>query len=186
MADKKAEKAKKEPKARGAGIAGLVVKVCSVLSIISVLVLFSVIFDLGRIGLREKLLGTEMVFIGLYLVGSLATLVLAPKPAASASFDSAVIHSLQEFQSKATSRFALMQSMIDSVSGNDHASLLEQNKTLKAQLDAIHQAERVKVDSEVEILRQRNEELEQQIRQWALMAVSKSVAGEPVASMKAA
>jgi hypothetical protein len=82
-----------------------------------------------------------------------------PQPqirAAEGPVDIAQIAALQEFQSKATSQILALQNRLDSFSGQDLESLKARNEELEAELDAIHQAERDKVDGEIEALRQRN------------------------------
>ena len=79
-----------------------------------------------------------------------------------------------------------MQNKLDSMSGQDVESLMARNQELQEQLDAYQQAEREKMDVEVDALRKRNEELEAQIKQWALDTITKSISGETPKAAKAA
>ena len=48
-------------------------------------------------------------------------------------------------------------------------------KALKAELEAIHEAERAKVEDEFQQLRERNLQLEQQIKEWAVKTVGSAI-----------
>ena len=184
--DKKAKV--KKAKSSG-GLTGLLSKAFAVLSILAGAALLAGLYDTMHLGLGEILHGFSIVPVSIYGVGAILAVLLNPKPAAVAAasgVDEVRLDALMEFQSKAASRFSALQSQIDSFSGQDQAALLEENKALKAELDAIRQAEREKVDGEMETLRLRNEELERQIRLWASEAVGKAVKGEEIEPMKAA
>lgn len=183
--DKKAKvKTAKSP----GGMMGLLSKVLAVLSILAGTVLLAGLYDTMHLGLGEMMYGYSIVPVSIYGLGAILAVFLNPKSSAvtAAAVDEVRLDALIEFQSKAAARFSALQSQIDSFSGQDQAALLEENKTLKAELDAIHQAEREKADGEMEALRLRNEELERQIRLWASEAVGKAVKGEEIQPMKAA
>lgn len=182
------DKAVKTKKAGGGGMMGKVSKLLATLAILSAAALLAGLYDVMHLGIGEMLHGFAIVPVSIYALGSIAAVFLNPKPSAvtAAAVDEARLEALVEFQSKAASRFSSLQNQIDSFSGQDQAALLEENKTLKAELEAIHQAERDKVDGEMEGLRLRNEELERQIRLWASEAVGKAVKGEEIQPMKAA
>lgn len=185
MAGQKSPKPKKEKKS--GGMPALISKVCSAVAAVLMTVFFAAVFDIGHIDLIHTIAGLAIGLVPLFAICALAAIFLAPKPAEGGNtVDPVLFDQLLEFQSKATSQIIALQDHVDSMAGNDAATLKERNKELQAELDAIHQAERDKVDSQLESLRQRNEELEAQIKQWALEAVGKSVKGEPVQPMKAA
>ena len=170
------------------GMMGMVSKALAVLATIIATLFFAAMFDVGHMGLLGKLAGMSIVMVPLFAVFSVAALFLTPKSGADAAAiaHTAQIADLLEFQSKATSQIVTLQGQIDSLSGQDNDALRARNKELQAQLDAINQAEREKVDGQIEALRQRNEELEAQIKAWALEAVGKTVRGEQPQPMKAA
>ncbi|PWW00037.1 hypothetical protein DFR52_103238 [Hoeflea marina] len=186
MAGDKKVKVKKA--GSGGGVMGLVSKSLAILSALAGTALLAGLYDTMHLGLGELLHGFSIVPVSIFGLGAILAVVLSPKPAAvtAAAADEARLDALVEFQSKAASRFSALQNQIDSFSGQDQAALLEENRALKAELDAIHQAEREKVGGEMEALRLRNEELERQIREWASQAVGKAVRGEEVPAMKAA
>jgi len=170
------------------GMMGMVSKALAVTATIIATLFFAAMFDVGHMGLLGTLAGMSIALVPLFAVLAIAAMFLAPKSDADAA---AIAHAAQiadliEFQSKATSQILTLQNQVDSLSGQDNAALKARNKELQDQLDAIHQAEREQVDSQIETLRQRNEELEAQIKAWALEAVGKSVKGEQPQPMKAA
>lgn len=168
------------------GMMGLVSKLLAVFAIILATVFFASMYDVGQMGLHHTIKGFAIGVVPVFAVLAITALFLSPKPATEGSVDIAQIAALQEFQSKATSQILALQNRLDSFSGQDLESLKARNEELEAELEAIHQAERDKVDGEIEALRQRNVELEEQIKKWAFEAVDKSVRGEDVEPMKAA
>ena len=170
------------------GMMGMVSKALAVIAMLLATVFFAAAFDVGHLGLQHMLAGASIALVPLFAVLAIAALFLTPKSGADAAAiaNSAKIAELVEFQSKATSQILTLQNKIDALSGQDNETLKARNKELQAALDAIHQAERDKVDSQIEALRLRNEELEAQIKSWAVEAVGKSIAGEKPQAMKAA
>lgn len=187
MAGDKADKKKKEKK-KGGGLGGLLSKLFGVISILCATVLFAAALDIGHLGLADKMGVIAAAPLSLYALLGIVALFMAPKPgAATATGDAgSIADEFAEFKSKTVSRFSAMENTIDSFSGQDKDSLIEENKVLKEQLEAIHKAERNKVDEEIEQLRVKNEELEEQIKQWARSAVSNAVGGEDTEPQQAA
>lgn len=186
MAAKKKDKDKDDAPKKSSGIMGLVPKLLAVFAILLATVFFASMYDVGQMGLHHTLKGFAVAIVPVFALLSIAALFLSPKPSAEGSVDAAEISALQEFRSKATSQILALQNRLDSFSGQDLESLKARNEELEAELEAIHQAERDKVDGEIEALRQRNVELEEQIKKWAFEAVDKSVKGEEVEPMEAA
>ena len=186
MAAPKPTKGKTQDKS--GGMMGMVSKTCAVLAAILGALFFAAMFDVGHLGLMHTLEGLGIVLVPLFAVLAIAAMFLAPKSGADAAAiaNGAQIAELVEFQSKATSQILALQNQVDSLSGQDNETLKARNQELQAELDAIHQAEREKVDSEMEALRQRNEELEAQIKKWAFDTVGKTISGEQAQPMKAA
>ena len=187
MAGDKADKTKGAKK-KGGGLGALLSKVFGIISIICATVLFVAALDIGHLGLADKMGIIAAAPLGLYALLGLAALFMGPKPsaAAAAGDDGSLAEAFAEFKSKTASRFAAMENTIDSFSGQDKETLVAENKELREQLDAIHQAERNKVDDEIEQLRMKNEELEEQIKQWARSAVNNAVGGEDAEPQQAA
>lgn len=172
-----ADTGKSDSSKMSGGLMGLVGKILGTLAVISAALMLAAVYDIGQFGLREMIYPIAWLPLALYLAGAIAPLFLTGGKAAggaSAGGDE-VTAKLSEFQSKVNSRFAAMQNSLDALMGQDYESIVAENKELKEQLDAIHQAERDKVDAEMDGLRQRNEELEAQIKQWAMQTVSDAV-----------
>ncbi|MCY0095473.1 hypothetical protein [Hoeflea ulvae] len=185
MAGQKAEKGK-APKKKAGGMMGMLSKVFALIAAVLASLFFAAMFDVAHLGLLQTLSGFAIGLVPLFAVLSIASMVLTPKPDADIEAQAAKIAGLSESLSKVTSQIVALQDQIDSLSGQDNETLKARNKELEAQLDAIHQVERDKVDGEIEALRRRNEELEEQIKKWAFEAVGKSISGEAVEPMKAA
>lgn len=187
MASQKSDKGKAQTKA-GGGMMGMVSKGLAATAIILGALFFAAMFDIAQLGLMDTFKGLAIALVPLFAVFALAAMFLAPKSGADAEAiaQAAQIAALCDFQSRATSQILTLQNTIDSLSGQDNETLKARNKELQQALDAIHQAERDKVDGEIETLRQRNEELEAQIKKWAFDAVGKTMAGAQAQPMKAA
>lgn len=187
MAGDKADK-EKGAKKKGGGLGALLPKIFGIISILSATVLFAAALDIGHLGLADKMGIIAAAPLGLYALLGLLALFMGPKPASgtAAGDDGSLAEALADLRSKTASRFAAMENTIDGFSGQDKETLLAENKELKEQLEAIHQAERSKVDDEIEQLRVKNEELEEQIKQWARSAVSSAVGGDQTEPQQAA
>lgn len=165
---------------------GMVSKALGVAAITLGALFFAAMFDVGHAGLLHTLAGSSIVLVPLFALFSIAAMFLSPKSGADLDELSAQVAALTEFKSKVTSQVLTMQSKLDSMSGQDVESLMARNQELQEQLDAYQQAEREKMDVEVDALRKRNEELEAQIKQWALDTITKSISGEAPKAAKAA
>lgn len=187
MAGDKADK-EKGAKKKGGGLGALLPKVFGIISVLCATVLFAAALDIGHLGLADMMGIIAAVPLGLFALLGLAGLFMGPKPTAAvaAGDDGSVAEALADLKSKTASRFAAMENTIDGFSGQDKETLLAENKELREQLDAIHQAERSKVDDEIEQLRVKNEELEEQIKKWARSAVNSAVGGDEVEPQQAA
>lgn len=175
MAAQKSDKSKTQ--GNPGGMMVLVSKLLGVGAIVLGALFFAAMFDLGHMGLIHTFASSAIVLVPLFTLSALAALFMAPKSGAEFDAQAARIAALEEFRSKVTSQVLGLQGKLDSITGPDVEALKAHNKELQAQLDAIHQAEREKMDSEVETLRKRNEQLEAQIKQWALETISKNVGG---------
>ena len=176
MAAQKSEKSKAQ-NGKG-GLMGLLAKMLGVVAISLGTLFFAAMFDIGQAGLIHTLAGPAAILVPVFAVLAIAALFLTPKSGADLEEQEAQIAALTEFQSKIKSQILTLQNQMDSMSGQDVEALRARNKELQEELDAIHQAEREKMDVEVDALRQRNEELEAQIKQWALDTVSKNISGD--------
>ena len=182
MSDKKSsEKSEMSPKANG-GILPLLAKMFGALAIVFATILFAGIYDLGHFGLRDMMLSLPVVPVAIFGLSAMAHLFLSGTKADPAQLEAEALTSMiNDVQSKTTSRLAALQGQLDGIGGQDNESLLEENRMLKEQLEAIHQSERDKVLSEADELRARNKELELQIKQWAIQTVGGTVSDEKAA-----
>lgn len=185
MAVQKTDKGK-APKKSSGSMMGMLAKIFAVSAAVLGALFFAAMFDVAGLGLKQMLGGLAIVLVPLFAILTIAGMVLTPKPDSDIEAQAARIAGLSDSLSKVTSQIIALQDQLDSLSGQDNETLKARNKELQAELDAIHQIERDKVDGEIETLRRRNEELEEQIKKWAFQAVGKSVGGEQVQPMKAA
>lgn len=184
-----AQKPSKTKASKSSGnMMGIVSKALGAISVILAATFFAAMFDVAHLDLIHSLQGLAIGLVPLFAILAIAAMFVAPKSNADAAAvaNAAQIAELTDFQIKATSQIVALQNQIDSLSALDNETLKARNKELQEQLDAIHAAEREKVDGEIEALRQRNIELEEQIKKWAFEAVGKTVAGETAEPMKAA
>ncbi|MCY0147329.1 hypothetical protein OEG84_06300 [Hoeflea sp. G2-23] len=186
MAGQKSDKGKAQSKKSGSGMAGMISKMCSAFAVLLGAAFFAAAFDLGHIGLMQSLQGFAIVLVPLFAMLALAAVFMGSGSGADTTAQAEQIATLTEFRSKITSQIITLQDQLDSLSSQDNETLKARNAELQAELDEIHQVERDKVDSEIEALRLRNEELEAQIKKWAFDAVGKSMGGQQVQPMKAA
>jgi len=168
------------------GMMGMLSKVFGVGAITLGALFFAAMFDVGHAGLIHTLAGSAIVLVPLFALFAIAAMFTAPKSGADLEEMSVQVAALMDAKSKMTSQILTLQNHMDSMSGQDVETLKAKNQELQEQLDAIHQAEREKMDGEVDTLRQRNEELEAQIKQWALDTISKNVGSNKPAAAKAA
>jgi len=176
VAAQKSDKSKAQ--SNKGGMMGMVSKVFGVGAITLGALFFAAMFDVGQAGLIHTLAGSAIVLVPLFALFSIGALFMTPKSGADLEEMAAQVAALTESKSKMTSQILALQNQMDAMSGQDIEALKAKNQELQEELDAIHQAEREKIDGEFDTLRQRNEELEAQIKQWALDTVSKSVSGE--------
>lgn len=194
MAGKKAEKPKKEKSGKGGGLMGLLSKVFAILAILSLAALFAIALDIGHMDLAHSLGTLTAAPLGLYVVSALAALFLAPKPKAAGSADADsddLPPAFKEFQSKINSHVLKLQDNVDELASHQNTEspqdvLMAENQALKEELEAIHAERREKANEQLETLRERNEELEKKIQEWAQQAVASAVNGEAAEPMQAA
>ncbi|MFP1632970.1 hypothetical protein ACLB6G_14655 [Zhengella sp. ZM62] len=190
MAGKKPAKPEKDKKAAGngdgagGGIMTLAPKIMGALSVLSGAALLAGLYDVGHLGLVHMLEGVAIVLVPLYLVGALAAIFMGGKAAAAMAggegTDGVMAEQLHELQSKVNARLTSFQSTLDAMTGQDYEKILAENKELRAQLDAIRAAEKEQIDQQVEMLRAKNAELEEQIRKWAIQSVENAINGDGV------
>jgi hypothetical protein len=135
------------------GLMGLVAKLLGVVAISLGTLFFAAMFDIGHAGLIHTLAGPAAILVPLFAVLSIGAMFLTPKSTADLDEQEAQIAALSEFQSKMKSQILTLQNQMDSMSGQDVEALRARNKELQEELDAIHQAEREKMDVEVDALR---------------------------------
>lgn len=176
MADKKAGAAEAKSPKKGGGLLPLLAKVFGVLSILSISILLAGTYDVGSMDLKKTLMPLAIVFIGLYALLSIAALFMGGKSSPAADLDTdALMAKIEDVQKINTSRIVAVQNKIDGLLAQDYEAVLAENKELHAQLDEIKNAEREKADTEMEELRQRNDELEALMKQWAIETVGSAI-----------
>ena len=154
----------------------IVTKTLNCIAAIMATILYLGLYDIGHFGLRELLSPLAIAPIALFAICSTVPIFLSASSSPSEDIDEEGLSAkIDELKSKTASRIAAIQSTLDGISGQDSETLIEENKMLKEQLEAIQQAERDKVLSDAEALRLRNEELESQIKQWAIQTVGESI-----------
>ncbi|MCB1426413.1 MAG: hypothetical protein R3D65_16020 [Zhengella sp.] len=188
MAGKKPAKPEKDKKAAGkgdgassGGIMALIPKIMGALSVTSGAVLLAGLYDVGHVGLVHMLEGFAIVLVPLYLAGALAAIFMGGHAAAPGQggegVEGGLAEQIQELQGKVNARLSSFQSTLDVMTGQDYEKTLAENRELKAQLDAIRAAEKEQIDQQVEMLRAKNAELEEQIRKWAIQSVGNAING---------
>jgi hypothetical protein len=187
MAGKKTEKSADATKKSGGGLMPLLAKVFGTLSVLSAVVLFAAIYDVGHLDLRAAVFPFAWAPLALFAIGAIAQIFMSGSKASGAAPDAEALTALvHDIQTKMNHRFSVMQNTLDSVMGKDYETLAAENKELREQLDAIHEAARSKADGELEELRLKNLELEEQIKKWAIEAVGGSVADKGASVPKVA
>lgn len=187
MAAKKTDAKADKPKKGGGGIMALLPKIFGALAFVSAAVLFAATFDVGHMGLPGMVAPLAVVPISIFMLFGLAYLFMGGGKAGPASADNGELgETVSDFQTKTAARFAQIQNTLDAMSGRDYDSLVEENRALKEQLDAIHEAAREKVDLEIEALRNKNQELEERIKAWAVQTVDAAMAAGTPDSQEAA
>ena len=155
----------------------LVLKILQVLAIICATILLAGAYDVFNLGLKKMIAPFAIGPIVVFMLFSIVPVLLTSKPKTPEEEEAEDIgEKLAEVQAKVNSRLTDVQTKLDSLTGQDKETLQEENRILKEQLEAIQQAERDKVASDARSLRERNQELEDQIKKWAIEAVGKNVA----------
>ena len=174
MADKKADATEKNSAKKGGGLMALISKIMGALAILCVAILLAGLYDVGGAGMKKSIAPLAIVLVGVYVLFSLVSLFLGGGSSADVDTE-ALMAKIEDVQKKNTSRLIGFQNKIDVLMGQDYETLLAENKELQSQLDAIKDAEREKVDNQMEELRQRNEELEEQMKKWAMETVDSAI-----------
>ena len=119
----------------------LVGKLMSVMASVMVAVLFAAALDIGGLGLPDMLSTLAVIPIVLFLIFAIIPTFLNSSSATLGELDEEAIDAkIDELRSKTNSRLAALQTSVESHSGQDNESLVEENRLLKEQLDAIQQA----------------------------------------------
>ena len=173
----------KDDKAGGMGdsIMGHLPRASGALAILSATVLFAAALDIGHLDLAHTMSTLAVIPLAIFMSGMLVVVFMGGGNAALASESKQddLIAKFDDFRAKTASNIATFQGRLDAMSGQDRDSLLAENKALKAELEAIHEAERAKVEDEFQQLRERNLQLEQQIKEWAVKTVGSAISKEP-------
>ncbi len=177
MAKNKGDNTGKPSGAKGGGIVGLLTKIFGVLAVFSVTVLFVAALDIGHLGLAKTMSTLATIPLAIYFIGAMMMMFMGGGSSAPQEMPDVdeLAAKIDDIQSKTASHIASFQNTIDAMSGQDRDSLMAENKALKEELEAIREAERQKAEDEFNSLRSKNEQLEQQIKEWAIKTVASSV-----------
>ena len=165
----------------------IVNKALNCVAVLLAIILFAGLYDVGHFGLREMLSSLAIVPIVLFAICSTVPIFLNFGSSKGEVLDEEGLSAkIDEVRSRTASRITELQSTLDGLSAQDNEALVEENMTLKEQLEAIQRAERDKVLNNAEELRLRNEELENQIKHWAIQTVGEAIAEDRDGQAKAA
>jgi len=118
----------------------LVSKILACLGVISAAILLAAALDLGNIHLAQTLGIWASIPLGLFVIGSIMHIFVGGGGGDEEFDEEEFLETFKSHKSKTASRLSDFQTKLDSMSGQDNDSLAEENKLLKDQLEAIHQA----------------------------------------------
>jgi len=165
----------------------ILTKALSSVAVLMAAFLFAAARDVGHLGLGDMLGVLMLVPVLLFVVCSIVPQFLGGGSAGAEELDEeGLTAKINEVQSKAASSIVALQATVDRLAGQDNEAVMAENKALREELEAIHQAERDRVASQAEELRLKNEELENQIKQWAIQTVADTVKADDAGQARAA
>ena len=151
-------------------------------------VMLAALFDVFHLGLLNAIAPFAYIPIALAMLLTIASSFLSSKPSGT-SADPAQITLVEDGQNKLSGRLNTMQTALDGLQAQladqktrvdqlmatDRNALLDENASLKEKLDALAKEEMQKATEAVSELRRRNEDLERQIKQWAMQTVGQAL-----------
>lgn len=168
-------------------IMGFLPPLFGILATVSAGLLFAGLYDIGHFGIQNIVSDFAVVPVAIFILCAIPAIVMSRKSGGSSQVeDEALSAKFDELRSTTTSRLMNFQSTIDGMTGQDRESLIEENKWLKEQLDAVQNAERQKVVDEVEQLRSQNAILEEKIKKWAIQTVDATMENDKKENLNAA
>lgn len=185
--DAKAKDAEKGKSGKGAMIMGILGIVCSVLSLVAIVVLFAGIYNLGVIDLTHTL---EKFAAPALLVLILAS-ALGPfaKSKSQAAARAAAVAETEELKNILEQKIAAVEGKVETYLGENYNSLRLENDTMKERFEKIEAAERKKTDEErerindeLEELRAKNIELQEQLNKNAQLISEHTMAAEQLSA----
>lgn len=141
-------------------------------------VLFAEPYDVSHLDLKKTSEPSAIAPIALLLAVSLVFL-FSDGTAKPVGAEGPTIR-IEDVRTTLGSRISNLQATLDGVSGASNEPLTEENTQLKAQLEAIQQAEQDNSVKGTQKLRSRNEVLEEQIRQLVIKPARKIVSSVDV------
>lgn len=167
-------------KSKLSGIAKIFGPLFKLLSLVSLLVLFGGVYSLQFIDLRPTLYPLGSYFLIVFAVCAPLTLLFKAKP-------TAVVAEVEDngdaakFRENVNKKVLGLESQISSFLATHYETLKEENEKYKTELTAIEEEKSQKVISELDDLRQRNAELQEQLNN--LLASSPNVAPSMVSPL---
>lgn len=135
-----------------------------IISLVSLLVLFGGVYSLQFIDLRPTLYPLGGWFLIAFAVCAPLSLLFNTKPAASADDDAADSGGeFKKFRENVNKKVLGLESQISSFLATHYDTLKAENEKYKTELTAIEEEKSQKVISELDDLRQRNAELQEQL-----------------------
>jgi maltodextrin utilization protein YvdJ len=151
-------------------------------------VMLAALFDVFHLGLQAAISPFAFILIALTMLLMIGSAFLGNKSSGS-NTDTAQISQLEDGQNKLSGRLNTMQTALDGLQAQladqktrvdelmaaDRNTLLEENASLKDKLAAVEKEELKRATEAASELRQRNEDLERQIKQWAVETVGQAI-----------
>lgn len=174
MAKKEAKGAEDDvapKKSKLSGVKKIVGPLVKALSLVSLLVLFGGVYTLGFMDLRPTLypLGTYFIFV--FAVCAPLSMLFGAKPTAGNVVENDDDKNFKEGLNKKVSN---LETKINSFFATQYDVLKEENEKFKSELNALEEEKTQKVISELDELRQRNAELQEQLNNMIALSPAKT------------
>ena len=172
-ASKKKDKDGGAPKAASPKLFVLIQNACVMVAAICALLLFVGSFNVGPAALADIVHSFSIIPASLFalcLVGSVVT-----NGAIRSAERASLTAMIAEIEQKVEARVMEASAKVDTHIGDDYQALRTQNQQLREELDKLHEAEQARMAAEVEQLRSVNNELEEQIKRWAIGSVDQAI-----------
>lgn len=158
----KADEDAPKKKSRLSGVAKIFGPLFKIISLVSVLVLFGGVYSLQFIDLRPTLYPLGGYFLIVFAICAPLSMVFKAKPGVAAG-DAEDNGDAAKFRENVNKKVLGLESQISSFLASHYDTLKEENEKYKIELTAIEEEKSQKVISELDDLRQRNAELQEQL-----------------------